>query len=437
MPGSTAGAGRKTLIAAVGNLSLPVAAIATAPLLARGLGVGDRGELAGSTAPFLLAVAALTFGIPEALVHFRAKAAALDAQLLRISSIWLMAFGVAGGVLVGCISVPLMPSASAQVASVAALVFLPLALLVAGLRGIAMGSHQWSRVAWERIITATSRVAGIAALFITDRLTVVSAALVVALSMVIAVVPYISLFGPSGSTEKCRNSSDSRSLLSYGFRFWAGSVAGTLLSRLDQLLMVPLTSSAELGLYAVAVSLAEVSLVINLALRDVVFAIESHEPDVQRVARLSRISTLLTLTMCGAIGGVSAGAIPVLFGDDFRGAYTPLLILLLGVVIGNPGSICGAGLSGWGRPGLRSASIAIAATINTAAVFVLVPSYGASGAALATLVGNGVAGGLNIFFCCRYFGSRPADFLGLRTADVRGIGRAAAGVVRSRVHRAL
>jgi O-antigen/teichoic acid export membrane protein len=159
---------------------------------------------------------------------------------------------------------------------------------------------------------------------------------------------------------------------------------------------------------------SEVILVFNSAVRDVIFSLESSSLNLDRLGKASRVPTLVTSSLAFTVGVLSVWGIPWLFGDAFSPAVGPTLILLLAIVLGNPGSVAGAGLSARGRPELRSVSLLIAVVVNVALVIALVPPLGACGAAWATLAGNVVAGGMNIIFLRIYLGIPVVIFLGIR-----------------------
>jgi O-antigen/teichoic acid export membrane protein len=198
-----------------------------------------------------------------------------------------------------------------------------------------------------------------------------------------------------------------------------GSLSGILLSRLDQTLMTPLAGTYELGLYVVAVSISELPLIVNSAVRDVTFVSDATRSEDERLGASARISTFISL-LIGAIIGVSMiWLLPFLFGRAFVGALPVMAVLLAAVVLGTPGSIAGAGLSGRGRPGLRSASLIVACIVNIALLVVLSPAFGAMGAAWATLAGNLIASNLNLVFLRKVFGIPASRFYGIRRGDLR------------------
>src|SRR5690606_940814 len=152
--------------------------------------------------------------------------------------------------------------------------------------------------------------------------------------------------------------------------------------------------------------------------RNVMFAADSSEPDAARLATTARLVTALCLLAALGMAALLPWAIPVVFGPEFGPALPVTLVLLLAMVLGNPGSFAGSGLSSRGRPGLRSTSLVIACLVNIALLVWLVPVLGAMGAAWATLVGNVVAAGLNLVWLRHFFGVPMREFHGLRRADV-------------------
>ncbi|KQW06669.1 hypothetical protein ASC66_09450 [Leifsonia sp. Root4] len=224
-------------------------------------------------------------------------------------------------------------------------------------------------------------------------------------------------------------------LLRFGLGLWIGSVAGVLLSRVDQLLILPLSDARTLGIYAVAVTVAEIILVFNRSVREVVFAAESVDSQPERLTRASRISTIVTAGCALGVGAVSTVALPWLFGTDFAEAVPITLLLLFAIVVGNPGSIAGAGLNARGKPILRSISMLIAAAINIALLFVLVPLWGAYGAAVATIIGNIVAGYTNILMLHLYFDVPAREFVRFRKSDFAHARDAALRLVPARLRK--
>jgi O-antigen/teichoic acid export membrane protein len=154
---------------------------------------------------------------------------------------------------------------------------------------------------------------------------------------------------------------------------------------------------AQVGIYSIAMQAAEAMWLIPAALATAVTGPAVHETPA-RAALLIRNACgrglLYTATLAVAVGALAPFVIPLLFGDDFRGATRPLILLLPGVVVYGPVSILVVYLSvRCGRPRLSLLVSAIGLVVTAAASFVFIPRYGASGAAVASAIGY-AAGGL-------------------------------------------
>lgn len=412
----------------VGRAAPPAAALVTAPLLAVGLGVSGRGELAAAAAPLLLAVTIAPLGIPSAVTYVVARTPWLLGAALRRGGVLVL---LAGLVALGIVAqtAALLSGGDDALAGymlVGALAIVP-TVLIAVVQAGAAGLGRWRLIAAERVIASAVKVIAIVALFGADALTVASGIVVLAFAPVVGGLVYVGL-RPRGSPasiaagaageEAAAHTAD---LLQYGLRSWIGAVAGILLIRVDQLLFVPVGGAYELGLYAVAVTISEAPLIVNAAVRDVVFTHDAARSDDELLARASRMSTIGTGAVALAIAATAWLWLPALFGEDFTGALSPLLVLLAAVVLGNPGSVAGTGLSARGRPGRRSISLVVACAVNVVVFFALVPAWGAIGAAVATLVGSLIASNLNLLLLRRASGIPVSSFYAFRLADFRGL----------------
>ena len=116
-------------------------------------------------------------------------------------------------------------------------------------------------------------------------------------------------------------------------------------------------------------------------------------------------STLLTspLSMADFIArlaffAIAPFVIPWVFGDEFKGAVRPLVLLMPGVVAYAPVTILVVYLTvRRARPRLSLYVSLIGLVVTAATSVVLIPPYGASGAAVASAIGY-AAGGLAAWF---------------------------------------
>ena len=411
---------RRFLSTSAGYLAIPLAAAITAPILAQNLGVAERGELSAVTAPFLLFSVLATGGLPEATTHFVAGRRLTIGNVLRAEALAVTVLSLlAGGATL--LLAPILAAKNADVEALLALsvAFLPPALLATLFRGLAGALGRWRLVNLERCLTAALRLGSIVVLALLGHLSVTTAAVSIFGSQAVALLVYLSLRGSTGTATR---QVPFREVSAYAGRQWVGGVSGILLVRLDQVLIAPLAGVFQLGLYAVAVNVGDLLLVVNSAVRDISFAEQSRKADDLGLARSARMSFAISVLM----GLILAATLPLwlaaLFGAEFNSALAPAEVILLAAVLGVPGSIAGAGLAAHGQPGLRSISLVVAAAANIGAMLLLIPSFGAMGAAIATLLGNMLASNLNIWFLLRArarSGLRVGDFYAIRAADVR------------------
>lgn len=416
---------RGVVLSVIGNLGAPAAAFISAPLLARALGVDGRGVVAAATAPLQLAAALMTLGLPDAVTYFASRGRSEGRSAFWRAVVLTLTVGaVATAVVV--LAAPTLSGGNSQLGhliQLAAYAILP-TMLLALVRAYATGLQRWALVALDGTLSPFVRLGALVLLVAIDQLGLTTGTIVMASTGFISVFLYLGLIRrerDSRESDQRANPIAYRTIVGFGAGAWAGSVSGVLLSYLDQVLMTPLSATTQLGLYSVAVSVSQIVLVVNNAIRNVAFAVEARSPDMERLARLSRISTIVTFVVCAGVAALAPLFVPLLFGTAFSSAVGLVQILLLSTVLGNAGSIAGIGLMARGRPILRSWSLAAAALVNATLILVLVPRFGAYGAAWATAIGGLIAGNLNIVFLRAFFGVPMLQFYRLRAVDVAAL----------------
>lgn len=376
--------------------------------------------MSAASSVLFIAVTIAAFGVPEAANFLAARDRRTTRKLLK-HSVWILTLH---GVVATCSIVILASLLSGgsvvtqNLIYLAAIATIP-TLVTGGLRGIAQGLYRWDLVNRERYWTAGLRFFLLAGLLLWGALTPELAVIVLGFAPAVSGVVYYGLKGEAGRPD----SSDyeeigPKDILGYGSSQWVGSMSGIILSRIDQVLMTPLAGSFQLGIYAVAVNVAEGVLVASTAVRMVVFSAEASSPDNDRVTKASRISLVIT----AALGALLIAPIwiwlPVLFGQEFRSSIGPSIVLIIGTVLSVPGFLAGAVIAARGRPFIRSISLIVAALVNIVCVLVLVPTFGAMGAANATVIGSVVGANINIWAMWRLYGVSSLAFYAITKADL-------------------
>lgn len=398
----------------------PLAVLLTAPVLARSLGVEGRGDLAAATAPFLLGLAVCTLGLPEAVSNALARRRKISRATWATIALILTMAGAAATLFIYFAAPMLAAGSNSEIGilmTIATAATIP-GLLVALLRGTASGLELWNFVAIERGLNGLIRIVCIGALAIGHELTVVSAAAVTVSAPVLSGLVYLPLAKSTLAGSDTDGFEQMPKLFSFGMKAWLGSVAGILLMRIDQFLLLPLGGAFQLGIYSVAVNVGEVPLIINSATREVIFSADAAKHDNAKAGAAARITFLSSALFSGVILLPISWWLPAVFGGDFAAAIPVAIVVNFAMLIGIPGSIAGSALGARGRPELRSFAIASACFLNVVLVIFLVPMAGAMGAALATLAGNIFSSNLCIWFAVRNFGFSWGDFYRVRRADI-------------------
>jgi len=179
----------------------------------------------------------------------------------------------------------------------------------------------------------------------------------------------------------------SRRVASYGIRGQVGGVMTLLNLRLDFVLLAVLTGPAVLGVYAVASKFAELVKVPAMALTYVLYPRFARQRDEAAARARAMLPKAVLLT-----GGVVAPLwllsylLPVIYGPAFQDAVVPAQIILLGLVFEGAAGVVSGFLYGIGRPGLNSLAILAGLALTVALDIVLIPPFGATGAAVASAV---------------------------------------------------
>ena len=173
----------------------------------------------------------------------------------------------------------------------------------------------------------------------------------------------------------------------YGTRGQVGGVLSLLNLRLDFALLGVFAGTAVVGSYAVASKFAELLRLAPLAITYVLYPRFSRRANAE-AAEEAR-SLLRPAAGCTAVAAIplalAAGLIlPLVYGDAFRSAILPAHILLVGLAVEGSAGVITAFLYGTGRPGLNSIAMGTGVAVTIVLDIVLIPGYGATGAAIAS-----------------------------------------------------
>lgn len=411
---------RTLVFSSAANLATPLSTLITGPLLARSLGPEGRGLMAALLAPLALANLMFTLGVPDALTYFVASG--------RLGSKRALEIAVAGGSLCAAVACGILILSEPYLFRTQSLwiptfnlllLSLPFTLIFSALRGVVQGQCQFSWINRERVAGAGLRLLALAVLVAFHRLTMLNAVWV---SVVCGGVASLFLLpGIGGDLAAPPKSQTVGPVAHYAGAAALATFGGLVVMRLDQVLMISLTTHAELAYYAVAASLSELPLTVVSASRDMAFTLASEREDPQMVARFCRLTLLIIGIVCLAGALAIPLGLPLLFGKQFWPAVAMAEVLLAGTVAHAVAAVIGAGLMTTGATWLRSGIQLGGAVMTAALLFVLVPRWGGMGAAWVTTATYAALAGASLFVYVQSVGLRLSQFLVPTASDVRDL----------------
>jgi lipopolysaccharide/colanic/teichoic acid biosynthesis glycosyltransferase/O-antigen/teichoic acid export membrane protein len=178
-----------------------------------------------------------------------------------------------------------------------------------------------------------------------------------------------------------------RRIYAFGTRGQVGSLMSLLNLRFDFVFLAALAGPATLGIYAVASKYAEVLRLLPIAANWVLYprfarseAAVAASTSRQMILRAGAVTAGASIPLAIAAGWV----VPPLFGASFTGATLPARILLVGLAAEGVAGVVTAFLFGRGRPGLNSLAAGAGVVVTLVLDIILIPRFGAVGAAVAS-----------------------------------------------------
>jgi len=176
-----------------------------------------------------------------------------------------------------------------------------------------------------------------------------------------------------------------RPALRYALRVHPSSLASLHASRLALLLLPALVGAADVGLYAVAVSVVAAVGAISLSLSTVLLPIASSDPGA--APRLVIGALYLAAGAVGAtalvIGLLASPLLTLVYGDAFEPVAGPLRMMLAGATLNAVAMVLLVGLNALGRPGLASLASAGGLALGAVLMLTTVETGGLQAAAVA------------------------------------------------------
>lgn len=212
-----------------------------------------------------------------------------------------------------------------------------------------------------------------------------------------------------------------KDMMSYGLQTYASGVLGFLYYRADILLINAFLTTAAVGYYSLASSLAEKLLMISTSAVTVFFPRASSEKDERKRKEFTPlVSRHIFFLACLAALALFIGGrwiILLLYSASFLPTLAPLYLLLPGIVAMSVTSILAHDYAGRGRPILNVYIAGYALVMNVALNLLFIPRWGMSGAAFASSLSYISVLAVSVLVYRRISGNSVSSVLFLRPGD--------------------
>lgn len=395
-------AGRSIVHTAGFNAASTAAAGLAGIILARAVGPTARGEYAAITAWFSVALIVGSMGQPAALCFYVAHHPVRAREYVATSRAMMLATGSIA-LIAGMLIAPLLAHGIAavslgyRIAFGVSIVAFVAASYTFSLQARDLQSWNIVRVSQPVLsVIATLVLWRLRLLTVDDALEILAGTMLVQLGWA-----YLSC-RRNGLVPGRANVTLIRPLAIYGAAQIAALTPATLNAQLDQLVLSQTVPAADLGQYAIAVSLTLLPIPFVSAIGNVAFPrLSSQEKTTVATHRMQRAAVLASAALAVAIlaplAAVAHWVVPLIFGARYQGAVPLLWILSPGGVFFACNQVTGDLLRGRNRPIFVACAEGLAAVSTIVLLFTLLPIFGVVAAAIASTISYGVA--LAVMLC--------------------------------------
>lgn len=371
--------------------SLVIGAV-SASLTARWLGPSAKGTLAALTFASGLLSQACLLGLPEAAMVRVGRREVTRQQALSsnlAAGLIAAAFGAVVLLLYARAQLP-WEERVVRDAVLTACAALPLA--VSGTILLHILNTEERVVSSSAIFFSISATSALATIVLVGPLgmSVLGGAVAVLLGSAVGVTSAVALLRRDGMHFRPRlDGSYIRPALRYGLRVEMSYVLTVAAARLDLLVVYAMAGRAEAGIYSVALTFGTLSGTVATALAYAAFPrLPQLEDEEARdlMTRLVRVGLAAAVTVGAAVAVVLPVAIPLALGQEYAGAVVPALLLLAGGILWSAQWVISRSFAARGDASLLLSSFALNLGVMLALDLALIPAWGSTGAALASVV---------------------------------------------------
>jgi O-antigen/teichoic acid export membrane protein len=217
-----------------------------------------------------------------------------------------------------------------------------------------------------------------------------------------------------------------RELVVFAFPCYLANFSQFLNFRLDVFMVSYFIGVEGVGLYTLAVNLAQVIWLIPQAaakvlLPKVAASQEAASENAASTAQITRITLWVGLVVALFLAVFARFMLPVVYGEAFRRSVAPFLLLLPGIVVFSTVNVLTSYIAGIGKPQVNLL-ISLAGLVFTLSLdFLLIPRFNIVGAAIASTVSYSISAALTLWFFRRQARVGLRDIVLITSEDLRAV----------------
>jgi O-antigen/teichoic acid export membrane protein len=211
--------------------------------------------------------------------------------------------------------------------------------------------------------------------------------------------------------------------LGYGWKAHLSNILAYVNYKADVFLVNLFIGPAAVGVYVIAVAMAEKLWLMSQAVSTVLLPRLSQLTDDEHTRKtltplIARWVLLATLLAALILAFVAHWLIVMIFGAEYSGAVLPLWILLPGIVCSSASRVLSNDIAARGRPQWNMYTAVVVVTVNVIGNILLIPDFGLLGAATATTIAFSLNLVMKLWVYERISGNRWVLSIFIRLDDI-------------------
>lgn len=227
---------------------------------------------------------------------------------------------------------------------------------------------------------------------------------------------------------------DLREVFLYGARYYLGTLSNMVNVQIGTIILALFASREEIGLFAVASALTlRVQIIPNSLVATLIPRVAGNQTNRQElVAQCARITGVICGILLLILVVFATPIVSILFSPAFLPSADLIRVLIIGVISRCACKVFVPYLLGNKRPGIVSFSVATGMVTNLLLMYLLLPVYGLTGAAISVTMNYLVSSAILAISFNRFSGLSMREIWFLKRSDWKPLGNAICGLVKEK-----